>query len=224
MRRDRGFTLIEILVAFGIVVILAAMLLPALNGARLKGERVAATSNMRQIGAAILLCASDRDGLLPGPLQLGQKSSYSTNSKQLASVLIPYLDIAEPTPGQTVEVFSSPAFARAMKGKAPSSVHPFLLNVSPTVGGVKVTPFGSDNTNNPSEPMKLSAVGANVWVLCDADQLNPRVIGQPWAQNTPKTIIHGKERLALHLDGGVKTIPQSELTASPPPPPPPPAP
>lgn len=226
MRRLRGFTLIEILVVISIVAVLGALLLPALGSVRLKGDRVAATSNMRQIGAAILLCAGDSDGLLPGPLQVGQKSSYSAaNSKQLSTVLLPYLDIPEPAPNQTVKVFSAPAFARAMKGQDPTRVHPFLLNGSPTVDGVKITPFGSDAPGKESGPMKIGAVGANVWVLCDADQQNPGVKGHPWATNTPKSIIHGRERLALHLDGGVKNLPSSELQGAPagaPPPPPPP--
>jgi type II secretory pathway pseudopilin PulG len=224
MRRGRGFTLIEVLVTFGIIVALAVMLLPALNGARLKSERIVATANMRQIGAAILICTSDRDGVLPGPLQVGQKSSYSTNSKQLACVLAPYLDIGEPAPNQTVKVFYSPAFARAMKGKDPKDIHPFLLNGAPKVDGVRITPFGSDAKNKEAEPMKLAAVGPNVWTLCDADQQNPGVQGHPWEPNTPKTIIHGRERLALYLDGSVKSIPSSELTDFPPPPPPKPPP
>lgn len=224
MSKRRGFTILEILVVIGVVAILAAMLLPVLGGVRLKGDRIAATSNMRQIGAAILLYAGDRDGLLPGPLQSGQKSAYSTSSKQLAGVLTPYLDVGEPAPGETVKVFSPPAFARAMKGKDPKDFHPFLLNVSPSVGGMKVAPFGSDAAGKEAAPMKLGAVGSNVWVLCDADQQNPGVKNQPWAANTPKTIIHGPDRLALHLDGGVKNLPAGELQGSPPPPPPPPPP
>jgi len=224
MRRAKGFTLLEVLVVFSIVIVLAALLLPALNGIREKGERTVAASNMRQIGTAIMLCANDRDGLLPGPLQLGQKSSYSTNTKQLACVLAPYLDIPEPVPGQTLEIFNGPAFARTMRGKSPSNVHPFLLNATPEVDDEKITPFGSDNPSNPSNPMKVMAVNDNVWVLCDADQQNPGVIGQPWEPNTPKSIIHGKERLALYLDGSVSTISQDELESTRRPPPPPPRP
>jgi prepilin-type N-terminal cleavage/methylation domain-containing protein len=222
MWRPKGFTLVELLVVIGIIAMLAALIFPVLGNLRTQGDRVAATSNLRQIGAAILLCTGDRDGLLPGPLQVGQKSAYSTNTKQLACLLAPYLDVQEPAPNQTLKVFFAPAFARAMRGKDPSRNHPFLLKVFSTVNEAEIAPFGSDVPGKESAPMKISAVGANVQILRDADQEDPEVAKQPWASGTPKTIIHGRERLGLHLDGSVRNDSKSGPKGSTPPPPPPP--
>lgn len=227
MARRNAFTLMEILIALGIVAVLAALLLPALGSTRQKADRIAASSNMRQIGLALHLCAGDRDGLLPGPLQAGQKAGYSAgNSKQLVSVLAPYLEGGDLTLPAPFKVFLAPAFLRSMKNRDLARAHPFVMNVSPTVNGEKIQPFGSEASGKAAEPMKLAAVSANVWVLADADQKNPLVTGQPWAGETPEDIIHGSDRLALHLDGSVQSLSSAalEMAASPPKPPKPPPP
>jgi hypothetical protein len=60
--------LIELLVVIAILGVLAALLLPALASAREKGRRTVCLSNLRQVGIAVQLYASDCDGRIPyGP-------------------------------------------------------------------------------------------------------------------------------------------------------------
>src|SRR6476659_6093790 len=61
----RGFTLIELLVVIAIIAILAAILFPVFAQARAKARQTSCTSNMKQVGLAILMYATDYDEQLP---------------------------------------------------------------------------------------------------------------------------------------------------------------
>ena len=60
-----GFTLVELLVVIGIIALLIAILLPALNKAREQAKTVQCLSNARQIAMVILLYANENKGNLP---------------------------------------------------------------------------------------------------------------------------------------------------------------
>lgn len=89
-RRLPGFTLVELLVAIAVIGILVALLLPAVQGAREAARRVHCSSNLRQMGMAMLMYDEAYNSLPPTTL------GSHTESKGTAFVsILPYLEKPE---------------------------------------------------------------------------------------------------------------------------------
>ena len=71
-RKGRAFTLIELLTVIGIIAILAALLLPVLEGAMASGKRIWCENNLRQQGLGFHMFMHEHNSLYPMEVSVSQ--------------------------------------------------------------------------------------------------------------------------------------------------------
>jgi prepilin-type N-terminal cleavage/methylation domain-containing protein len=69
LRRNRAFSLVELLVVIGIIAVLIALLLPSLQAARKQAKSVQCKANLLQIGYALQIYGNEQRGWIFPPLR-----------------------------------------------------------------------------------------------------------------------------------------------------------
>lgn len=171
IRRRAGFTLVEILVVAVVVSTLLAFTMAGLRQASVVGNRTKCASNLRQIGAAIHVYASDHNGNLP---PTSHSSGVDFESAWIFA-LAPYLDNVD-----EVRICpADPGGADRLAGGGTS----YLLN--DLVFDPKYGPFGEligadNNLYRLNQPSKTFFAGIVAEKRKGASVQNDHVHGDAW--------------------------------------------
>lgn len=164
-RRDRGVTLVEVMVVVAILTLLAGLMFGVIGPARRKASQMQCLSNIRQVGQAFLMYMDDHSGRSP----IGSAKSSTVNwLREIVSYGANY-DLACPT--------FTPASGRRTKalGYAPNACVRQLSSVSDpgrTVLMTDVADFmGQTETSVLSVYPELSGLG-----LPDIYQYSPEML------------------------------------------------
>ncbi len=196
MRRQRGFTLIELLVVIAIIAILAAILFPVFAKAREKARQSSCSSNLKQVGIAVIQYVQDYDETMPN---VADNVNIAT-SRSMVQLHEPYIkntqlwrcpsaQLLSSTNGVSSNYFGNGVVLRGAVS---------LSTIDRPSEGWMVWEYPRSQSNTYLRP-GASGTGTNIWgAHAGADY----------------GMVHNDGGNGVFVDGHVKWLKQSDQTAS----------
>lgn len=105
LKKHKGFTLIELMIVIAIIAILAAILVPNFVRARDQGNLAACKSNLKNMGTAFEMYASDNGGIYPSSLTLAAFTNTYMKTTPTCPIGSTAYGLNIATPYQTYSVY-----------------------------------------------------------------------------------------------------------------------
>ena len=191
-RRSRAFTLVELLVVISIIAILIGILLPTVTRARRQTVKVVCTSNLRQLGQAMVSWMSDHNGFFPEARHMPKPFLSTLDLPPLPQLLAHQIAPGWPKGGRDQLVFQCPGDADVYDRAHTSYQYEVLL--------------GGDKIDNFIAVKVMDVPPSMIWILRDFDGgifdlTNGTTLAVPF--------FHGKRNL-LFADGAVGNFPMGD--------------
>ena len=219
-KRNEAFTIVELLAVVVSVAVLGTLLVTGLTKSEPHAIGAICTSNLKQIGAAIVMHSTDNNDYLPGPCAAVASPAYyylplpdGRSNSEFSYYLSAYLGGKDPshmTASETnfIQTLFCPSFGSFSK------TTPTVAMTRPTYGlsfphtnsevRLSVRPFGATTTSDgpasiPIKRTEISRYGqpSDIFAVSDLSSVENKPL------NTSKA--HGNSQNALYFDGQVKS-------------------
>jgi prepilin-type N-terminal cleavage/methylation domain-containing protein len=226
-KRAQGFTLTELLVVITIIVVLAALVFTLSSRAINSAHKAVCVSNLRGIGNSVQLCITERNGILPGPLNTGQSALYSPAQARLAdkgrslvNYIGPYMEEMDDSTDEPYLIANYGCPSLMKKVEENSVAKPAILyrledrqtklmdNVTPRANDISY-PWGYDPTARPKRLDEINPQSAGKVRMITEQNTTLGVGG--WSNGGATTPAHGKETMAMFWDFSIKPVVISQL-------------
>lgn len=190
--KARGFTLVELLVCMGVIVLLCSLLLPQMSSLSDRGRNISCLSQLRQIGGALQSYAAENNQTGPYDAREAGNTSIAlwkyNNQKVLFGMLMPYLDAAGAA--KTPKILICPGASQAFREMLAASGDNTSYWMNPEV------------TSNPTAVNSLLALrGSRVAIMDSCTWWQPGIFGPDYDNHS------GKGFNVFRLNGSASWVP-----------------